>query len=217
MTTPPSSRRGRRTTDSPVRAAGDRGRTLSLTEVALLLRADTSRVRAWARHGDVASTTTTAGHVRIEPDDLVRFLESRRAPVPDGLRALVRRRVLVIEDDATQRGALSRAFAGYRDRVAAAFEPGAFGGLLRAAAWRPHVLVVDVYRPGIDGVEVCRRLQRYPETASTVVVLVSARLTPELVATGAQAGAARVVAKPVSVAELVELALACPALPERAP
>jgi CheY-like chemotaxis protein len=148
----------------------------------------------------------------VDPDDLVAFLESRGIPVPDSLLALVRRRVLVIEDDATQRGALRRAFGAFRERVAVAFEPDALGGLICAAAWRPHILVVDVYRPGLDGVEVCRRLRSHPETAPIVVVLASARLTSELVATGTAAGAARVVAKPIKVTQVAELALACPAV-----
>jgi CheY-like chemotaxis protein len=207
----PSPQGRRRTIGALLPAASHRRRALSSTEIASLLRADPGRVRAWVRQGDVVSTRTTSGHGRVDPDDLVAFLESRGIPVPDSLLALVRRRVLVIEDDATQRGALRRAFGAFRERIAVAFEPDALGGLIWAAAWRPHVLVVDVYRPGLDGVEVCR-LGSHPETAPIVVVLASAPLTSERVATGTAAGAARVVAKPIKVTEVAELALACPAL-----
>lgn len=206
-----------RSIDSAPRRATARERALSPTEIAWLLRADASQIRAWTRDGRVHSTRTPSGRVRVDPDDLVLFLEHRGVPVPPALRDLVRRRVLMIEDDATQRGALSRAFGAYGDRVVVAFDPDALGGLIRAGAWRPHVVVIDVYRPGIDGVEVCRRLQKCPETAPTVVVLASARVTPALVAAGADAGAARVVRKPIDVAEVAELALACPAVREVAP
>lgn len=65
--------------------------------------------------------------------------------------------------------------------------------------------------------EVCRRLKKFPETSPAVVVLASAHLTPALIAAGADAGAARVVGKPIDVAEIAELALACPAVWEAAP
>jgi CheY-like chemotaxis protein len=178
--------------------------------------ADVSRVRAWVRDGDVPSTKTRSGTVRVEPDDLVRFLESRGVLVPSGLRALARRRVLVIEDDATQWGALRRGFERFGERVTVAFNADVWVGLIIATAWQPHVLVIDVDQPGLDGAKVCRRLRRYRKTASIVVVLASACLTPELVTTGTAAGAVQVVAKPVDPAELAALALACAASPPRA-
>jgi CheY-like chemotaxis protein len=217
MTRPPPSRgHGRRADPQPSRES-TRERALSPTEIASLLRGDPNRVRAWARDGRFSSKKTPAGRVRVDPDRLVLFLEHRRVPVPPALLALVRRRVLIIEDDATQRGALSRAFGPYRDRIAVAIEPSALGGLIRAGAWRPQVVVIDVYRPGIDGVEACRRLKRFPETSPVVVVLASARLTPALIAAGADAGAARVMRKPIDVAAIAELALACPAVWEATP
>jgi CheY-like chemotaxis protein len=213
---PPSRRPGRGSNPAPWREP-TRDRLLSPTEIASLLRVDVDRVRAWARDGQFGSTKTPAGRVCVDPVGLVLFLEQRRVPVPRALRDLVRRRVLIIEDDATQRGALSRAFGAYRDRIAVAFEPSALGGLICAGAWRPHVVVLDVYRPGIDGVEACRRLKKFPETSPAVVVLASARVSPVLIAAGADAGAARVMRKPMDVAAIVELALACPAVWKAAP
>jgi CheY-like chemotaxis protein len=193
------------------------GRALSLTEIDDLLDADPSRVHAWVRDGDVPSMRTGTGTVRVEPDDLVRFLESRGVLEPSGLRALARRRVLIIEGDATQWSARRRGFERFGERIAVAFDADVWVGLISAAAWRPHVLVVDVDQSGLNGAKVCRRLRRYRKTASIVVVLASARLTPELVTTGTAAGAARVVAKPVDAAELAALPLTCTPQPQRAP
>ncbi|CAM5494421.1 Regulator of RpoS [Streptomyces tendae] len=66
-------------------------------------------------------------------------------------------RVLVVDDDPTVAevvaGYLVR--AGYRvDR--AGDGPGALG---RAAAHRPDLVVLDLMLPGMDGLEVCRRLR----------------------------------------------------------
>jgi CheY-like chemotaxis protein len=146
---------------------------------------------------------------RIDAVDLVRFLDARRVVVPRALRFAARARVLIVDYAPTQRGAVYRALRRYRHSLAVELEPDAAGALLRAAAWRPHVVVVDVYLPGIDGLEVCRRLRQHPETAGIAVVLVSARMTAELGASCLQAGAVNVMTKPVSSADIVTIALAC--------
>jgi len=38
---------------------------------------------------------------------------------------------------------------------------------------RPHIVVLDIEMPGIDGCEVCRRIKSQPETSGIPVLLVS--------------------------------------------
>ena len=65
----------------------------------------------------------------------------------------------------------------------------------------PHVIVVDVMMPGIDGYEVCRRLKRDPPTAQVPIVLFTARrdLNQRQLA---ESGANGVVFKPFQPGEL---------------
>jgi DNA-binding response OmpR family regulator len=39
----------------------------------------------------------------------------------------------------------------------------------------PDLMILDVYMPGIDGFEVCRRLREKPETQSLPIVMLSSR------------------------------------------
>jgi DNA-binding response OmpR family regulator len=70
---------------------------------------------------------------------------------PDG------RRALVVDDhaDAAEALALLLDRAGWRTRVCLD-GPSA---LEAAAAFAPHVVLLDVFLPGVDGIEVCRRLR----------------------------------------------------------
>ncbi len=110
-----------------------------------------------------------------------------------------RARLLVIDDDAQLLAALRRALAydGYEVDAAATGEEG-----LRAARDRPPDLVVlDVLLPGIDGLEVCRRL-RAGGTDVPVLMLTARDDVADRVA-GLDAGADDYLVKPFAVDELL--------------
>lgn len=111
------------------------------------------------------------------------------------------RRVLVVEDDPTVAevvtGYLSR--AGYTTRHAA----DGFAALDGAAEFRPHLVVLDLMLPGIDGLEVCRRLRRADNGPAVPVVMLTARGEEADRILGLELGADDYVTKPFSPRELV--------------
>jgi CheY-like chemotaxis protein len=66
-------------------------------------------------------------------------------------------RILVIEDNADNLELMVYLLEAFGHAVTAAVD-GA-GGLAAAASERPEVILCDLHLPGIDGYEVCRRLQ----------------------------------------------------------
>ncbi|MFD7664529.1 response regulator transcription factor [Streptomyces sp. NPDC059788] len=80
------------------------------------------------------------------------------ASPPDPVPAAPPRRILVVEDDPT----VAEVVTGYLTRAGYTTEHAADGwaALDRAAAFRPHLVVLDLMLPGLDGLEVCRRLRR---------------------------------------------------------
>jgi len=65
------------------------------------------------------------------------------------------------------------------------------------------LVILDILLPGIDGFEVCHRLRSAPETASTPVIMVSAKSREEDRATALRIGADAYFGKPLGVAELM--------------
>lgn len=78
-------------------------------------------------------------------------------------------------------------------------------GLDRAAQIRPDIVLLDVMMPGLDGLEVTRRLKADPRTSAIPIVLVSARTGADDVAAGKAAGAADYVKKPFDPDDLIAL------------
>jgi two-component system response regulator MprA len=109
-----------------------------------------------------------------------------------------RARLLVIDDDEQLLAALRRALAyeGYDVAVAPSGEAG-----LRVALERPPDLVVlDVLLPGVDGLEVCRRLRAGGDVP---VLMLTARDEVADRVAGLDAGADDYLVKPFAVDELL--------------
>ena len=107
-------------------------------------------------------------------------------------------RVLVVDDDPT----VSEVVARYLERDGYAVETVADGrtALDRALADPPDLVVLDLMLPGIDGLEVCRRLRAL---APVPIVILTARGQESDRIVGLDLGADDYVAKPFSTKELV--------------
>lgn len=68
---------------------------------------------------------------------------------------------------------------------------------------KPDVIVLDVMLPGIDGLEVCRRLKSYHETESIPIIMLSAKAEEFDKVIGLEIGADDYMIKPFSPRELI--------------
>jgi putative two-component system response regulator len=109
--------------------------------------------------------------------------------------------VLVVEDDAHNRVLLTHLLerAGYR-AVTADDGP---SGLAAAFEIAPDLVLLDVRLPGMDGLEICRRLRSDPRTVALPVVLLTGHTAIDDVVAGLDAGADDFLAKPFDEAELL--------------
>jgi len=106
-------------------------------------------------------------------------------------------RVLVVEDDPT----ISEVVVRYLEREGLVVEAVADGrdALDAAARVWPDLVVLDLMLPGIDGIEVCRRLRAH---APIPVIMLTARGDEEDRVMGLELGADDYVVKPFSPREL---------------
>ena len=122
-------------------------------------------------------------------------------------------RILIVDDDELQLRALQR--ASRKDpRIEVAVVSNAIDGLLQLGAMRPDVVVLDVFMPGLDGIEACRRIKSNPDTRDIKVILASASMDAELAAVAREVGAAGTTLKPIDLASLLDEPVAAPVVAE---
>jgi putative two-component system response regulator len=141
---------------------------------------------------------TTANDASIARDGGVHLHGARTAATTTG--DLAAGKVLILDDDRTNVEVLTRLLVRDGYRVASASN----GGLAVETAMheRPHVVLIDVNMPGIDGFEACRRLKQNPATRLLPVILISGLMAASDRILGINAGADDFLMKPYALDEL---------------
>ncbi|MHB8837138.1 MAG: response regulator transcription factor [Candidatus Methylomirabilia bacterium] len=116
-------------------------------------------------------------------------------------KAPAREKILVVEDEEDILELISYNLnrEGYRVSTATTGEE----GLRLAMRDKPDLIVLDLMLPGIDGIEVCRRLKADPQIRYIPVVMVTAKGEEADVVTGLELGADDYLTKPFSPKVLV--------------
>ena len=115
-------------------------------------------------------------------------------------------RVMVVDDDRSLLRAIERTVRDDR-KVELTIVDNAIDAMIAVGATKPDLVVMDIFMPGLDGLEACRRIKANCETRDTQIVLASASITPDLEAASHKAGAKRAVCKPVDLVNLLGSAI----------
>lgn len=110
-------------------------------------------------------------------------------------------KILVVDDDAVSRRMLAAILQRWGHEVMEAADGEEVMRLFEGDAG-PKVMVLDWMMPGLDGVEVCRRLRSGSRHAGVYIILLTAKGGKADIAKGLDAGANDYIVKPFDLVEL---------------
>jgi len=105
-----------------------------------------------------------------------------------------------VDDDPSISRLLERVLAREFDVVTAS---DGLGALALARQIRPHLIVLDVMMPGLDGFQVAGRIRMVPELKNAPIIFLTARDGPLDTIKGIQAGARHYMTKPFKIDDLL--------------
>ena len=104
-------------------------------------------------------------------------------------------KILVIDDDVLIRETVKASLRHEGFEVATLEAPMLTAAVVKAQ--KPDAIILDLYMPGVNGLDLCRALKKDPETAKVPILIFTASSDTVDVLAGIQAGALEYVAKPV--------------------
>lgn len=178
-------------------------------EAARILGIGLNTVKRWISSGALRGVCTPGGHWRISEEDLHQFMQENGMPIPGKGRETLAR-ILVVDDDASV-CALHKAILEHADFHAdiQCIHDG-YTGLMKIGSWRPDVLVLDILMPGMDGLEVLRRIRADHNLCGMAIIVVTGTYDrPDIAQAARNAGVAAVLPKPVEARRLLDVVGAC--------
>lgn len=132
----------------------------------------------WIRNGYLKAYSTPGGQYRVYADDLVKFMTERNMRVPENLASLCNTSsnssILVVEDDIGLNTVLyqylSKEFSGAQ--IYQAFDGFEAGALMTSK--KPSVVVLDLNLPGVDGFELCKKINSSDDFGNPAIIVITA-------------------------------------------
>ncbi len=110
-------------------------------------------------------------------------------------------RILIAEDDITSRVLLKRMLAKWGYEVVVTKDGNEAWEALQAKD-APRLAILDWIMPGLDGVEVCRKVRQLDVSNPTYIILLTIRTSKKDIIAGLEAGADDYISKPYNTDEL---------------
>ncbi|MCG3177962.1 MAG: Chemotaxis response regulator protein-glutamate methylesterase [Phycisphaerae bacterium] len=177
-------------------------KTLSTTTVARLLGVAVGSVANWIDSDQLKAGRTPGGHRRVAVEDLIEFLKRQNLPIPAELVA-GSPRILVVDDEVAVTHLIAETIKTERPDHEVLEAHDGFSAGEMVGSWAPHVVVLDLRMPDIDGFEVCRRIKSRESTRNIAVIAVTADRSEEAARRILECGARVCLAKPLSMAHLL--------------
>lgn len=150
----------------------------SALEVANLCGVVNQTAINWIRNGHLKAFTTPGGQYRVYAEDLAVFLEARGMRFPHELDGQFKgdvdwNRLLIVDDDEELNNVLKSIIATEMPdiEVDQAFDGFEAGRLI--AENRPAFVLLDIFLPGLDGIQLCKRIKEDPVFGKPFVIAIS--------------------------------------------
>lgn len=176
-------------------------------------------ISKWIDEGALKAFVTPGGHRKIREEDLADFLRKNGSRRSADLSA--KKRILIVDDNLDDIRLLEAAFLPASDKYEVHSATGGFQAIYKIGDVKPHIVILDLIMPDIDGFKVCEGIKSNPETEDIKIIVVTAYYDKVKETKARRCGADAFFRKPIDLKKLVrkilELSRAVKSLPLSGP
>lgn len=174
---------------------------LTPKEVAELLMVSPITVRQWSKKGLLKAELTAGKHRRYFRHEVERF--ARENGLTFKPRDADKLKILIVDDDVQLTKYLTELLDWYPEVGAIEIAHNGFEAGIKVNAFEPHVVLLDLMMPDLDGFSVCKLLKENPNTRAIRVVAMTGNHSQENIQRITQYGAETCFAKPIDEEQLL--------------
>jgi two-component system OmpR family response regulator len=152
---------------------------LGVGQVSSICRVSKKTVLNWIYEGALKAFTTYGGHYRIWPVNLKKFLDSSGMDIPFEFVDETSTHILIMDDEKPYAQMLKSVIAAELPGVEITTTDDGYEGLLLIGEMKPHLVILDIKMPKIDGFQVLELLKGRKIEHNMKILVMSGFLNPE--------------------------------------
>jgi excisionase family DNA binding protein len=167
---------------------------MTVTQAARICNVTRVTMWRWVKAGSIRSSATAGGHHRINRADLAQFIKKHRMDARLQNEA-GKIKILIVDDEPPIQTYLTRLLThhGYETQACAdGFEAGVY-----VMKFRPHLILLDLYMPRVDGFQTCRLIKNEFDTSHIKIIAISGNFTAASIERILECGADGILKKPL--------------------
>ena len=149
----------------------------TIPQAAKICSVNRSTMHRWVSSKKITAYSTPGGHKRILITDLKKFLKKNHIPIEikdfnDG-----KTKILIIDDDIAVQKFLTKILSGLFTEIQVASD--GFEAGIKLLEFKPSLVILDLFMPGMDGFEVCQTIKENPTTNKIKILVMTGQGTKE--------------------------------------
>jgi len=174
-------------------------------EAAKLLGVSVRTVQLWVESGELEAWKTAGGHRRIVKSSVESYLERKTSvgsPINND-----KKRILIVEDNPTVAKFYQAAISSWKLPIDVVVADDGFTGLVEIGRQPPHLLISDIYMPGMDGLQMIRSLYKSEQLTGDRIIVISGLSNDSIAERGGIPADVTFFSKPVNIEGFKEIIL----------
>jgi excisionase family DNA binding protein len=165
-------------------------------------------IKNWIRNGQLAAIQTPGGHWRIPRDSFLVFMEKFNTPITPITPEMpaTKHRILVIDDEASAHDLVVGALEIHCPDCDVHSAYDGYSGLINIGRLQPHLIILDIMMPDINGLEIIHRLKATdsPLPEAQIIAITAASDRPLVINRIRQTGIEALLFKPLDINALID-------------
>jgi len=173
----------------------------SSREAATLLGVAVSTVQLWVNNGHLKAWTTSGGHRRISRHSVEEIL-NKQEEVLHPQKGAPQLKVVVVDDDASQLRLYEKYFDAWGVNASITTTLDGYQGLVKIGHESPDIIITDLVMPNMDGFQLVRAVNEFPELDHSVIIVVTGLMEKEVSERDGLPERVHLLSKPIPFTEL---------------